>query len=242
MKIIKIDAITSTNDFLKSLVKNTQPQTAIAVLTSNQTKGKGQVGTSWAFEEGNSLAFSVFIPFSIAVQEVFKITIAVSLGVKKGFEELGLTEIAIKWPNDIMADGKKIAGILIENSWKNNNLLSTVLGVGVNVNHFKMPAFPQATSMAMVTKSTFEVDVVFQTLLKAIEKEFKTIESQNYSSYIKQYSNFLFKKDSVVVFEDVSQKRFNGIIKGVTRSGSLNVILDDETIKNFALKEVKLLY
>ena len=121
MRLVKLDAIDSTNDFLKDLVRQQNVENFTVVTAENQTKGKGQMGAVWNSEIGKNLIMSVLIKdFLFNSKDVFNLNIAVSLAVIKSLERLEIPNLSIKWPNDIMSGDKKIGGILIENSFKSN--------------------------------------------------------------------------------------------------------------------------
>lgn len=243
MKTIKISAIGSTNEYLKSLVKKTYVEDGTLVMTDNQTQGKGQMGSIWYFEIGKSLAFSILKRFKEPFEHpLFYINLAVSLGVKNAIEELGIPKVTIKWPNDILADGKKIAGILVENQLQKARLNTSIIGVGVNMNNEDFPNFPQASSLLLnsgVHYSSGEVvDAIYRNILVQIERL-----NHDSSEMMKQeYEAALFRKGIISSFQNIQNQRFNGIIQGVTDKGLLEVLVDNKRIKQFQLKEIKLLY
>jgi len=116
MKVIKLDAIDSTNEFLKGLSSKQQLENFTVVTAENQTKGKGQMGSVWDSEAGKNLTMSVFVKDSLSdVNQIFKLNIGVALAVIEALETFNIPNLMIKWPNDIMSYNFKIAGILIEN-------------------------------------------------------------------------------------------------------------------------------
>ena len=127
MYIIKLDAIDSTNSYLKTIcVKNT-PKDLTVVIAEHQTNGRGQMGTNWQVEASKNLTFSVFKHVSfLKVSEQFYISMAVALGITKALKELQIPKITIKWPNDIMSGGKKICGILNETKLKGNKIENVI--------------------------------------------------------------------------------------------------------------------
>ena len=127
------------------------------VITNNQTKGRGQHGTSWQSVPQQSLLFSMFKRFeNLPTNKISSITYAVSLGLENAFKKYKIPNITIKWPNDIMSRSKKMAGILIENQIKQGNVVSSVIGLGINVNEKKFKSLPQATSMFLATGNKFD--------------------------------------------------------------------------------------
>ena len=119
MQLIKLDAIDSTNEFLKGLSSNQLLENFTVVTAENQTKGKGQMGAIWNSEPSKNLIMSVLVTdFVTDINQIFDINIVVSVSIIQVLQDLNIPELSIKWPNDIMSYNKKIGGILIENSIK----------------------------------------------------------------------------------------------------------------------------
>ncbi len=243
MKIIKISAIGSTNDYLKKLSKTSTLDDETVVQTLHQTHGKGQMGASWQFEIGKSLAFSIFKKAEgLPISHQYLVNFAVSLGVKNGLEAMGIPKIFIKWPNDILADGKKVCGILVENQFQQSETLHSIIGIGINVNNTSFSKYPQASSLRLNTGILYSLDEVFEKVSKAVLAELEHIQETNFEAYKTKYEANLFRKGVISTFENLERKKFNGIIEGVSNNGMLLVKLSDDSIKEFRLKDIKLLY
>jgi len=135
MNIIKIDAIDSTNSYLKKLATNGTINSYTVVVAKHQTAGRGQMGTLWVSEANKNLTFSFLIKFnSFKSTSQFYLSMAVSLGVLLAVNAVVKSSFFIKWPNDILADKDKVAGILIENTLRGNFIKQSVIGIGLNVN------------------------------------------------------------------------------------------------------------
>tara|TARA_Y100000815_G_scaffold204033_1_gene187801 strand:- start:20090 stop:20821 length:732 start_codon:yes stop_codon:yes gene_type:complete len=243
LKIIKINAIGSTNDFLKDLAKQTFVADGTVVRTEDQTQGRGQMGASWHFEPGKSLAFSVFKRFpKMPLKQAYAVNFAVSLGVKKALEELGMTSVTIKWPNDILAEGGKICGILIENQFREPESFTSIIGIGINVNNSNFHELPKATSLFMQRGMPFSLDEVFETVVNFVLKELNAASQDNFEKLKNEYETYLFRKGKVSTFEGNDGAVFSGIIKGVSSEGLLQVLLENNLLREFQLKELKLMY
>ena len=130
MKIINLSQTTSTNDYIKSFE---QTQEIIVVTTQYQTKGRGQSG-AWVSDQGQNLLFSVKImPRDIPANQGFILSQANALALRDTITKY-LTEVSIKWPNDIYVKGRKISGTLIENTLSGKNIYQCVIGTGININ------------------------------------------------------------------------------------------------------------
>ena len=129
MQIIKLNAIDSTNNYLKQLLIDTALEDFCVVTTNHQTKGRGQMGAEWVSEKDKNLTFSVLkkVP-SVNLSRQFLLSILVSLSIVKTLEQYKLPKLAIKWPNDILSDHHKVSGILIENLIKSNKIDCSEIG------------------------------------------------------------------------------------------------------------------
>ncbi len=242
MKVIKLDAIDSTNEFLKDLISKQLVDNFTIVTAENQTKGKGQMGSVWNSETGKNLIMSVLIKnFIIDITEIFNLNIAFSLAVITALEERKIPKVSIKWPNDIMSDNKKIGGILIENSIKSDGTISSVVGLGLNVNQTYFQDLPKASSLALVCDAIFNKE---ELLISIIENMKLNIVSWNEQSDLmwQKYTNSLFKKGIPMPFQNKENQNFMGIIQGVSSNGKLKILLENDAISEFDIKEIQLLY
>ncbi len=243
MKIIKLNAIDSTNTYLKQLAKETQLLDETVVVAENQLSGRGQMGNGWLSREGQSLTFSIFKEFErLTVARQFVISMAVSLAILEAIKRFNIPDISIKWPNDILSANRKIAGILIENVLEGSFVKYSIIGIGLNVNETDFPNLPQASSMKLETGKTFLLEEVLDTILKNVFKNLKNLPAADFSEMKRTYENNLFRKEKVSVFETPERLRFNAIIKGVSNIGELLVETENDPLQKFQMKEVKLIY
>jgi BirA family biotin operon repressor/biotin-[acetyl-CoA-carboxylase] ligase len=242
MKLIKLDAIDSTNEFLKGLSSNQILENFTVVTAESQTKGKGQMGSVWDSEPSKNLIMSVLVKdFIPNINQIFDVNIAVSVSIIQVLERLNIPELSIKWPNDIMSYNKKVGGILIENSIKSDGSINSIAGLGLNINQMNFENLPKASSLALICNTTFDKEEI---LLKIVEKLEQNIQSwnQNADSLWTEYTNKLFKIGIPMPFEDQNQQNFMGIIQGVSPIGKLEILLEDDSISEFDIKEIQMLY
>ena len=201
-----------------------------------QTNGKGQRGQKWESENNKNLLISLLIEPNISIFKQFNINKFISLALIDTLSSLGI-DSRIKWPNDILVNKRKIAGILIQNIILNNIITHSVIGIGLNVNQlfFKNYNF-KATSLELELYQNFFLKDIQNLLLKNIQNRLKNFrEGLDADS---EYLNVLFKKDQVSFFESTCES-FNGIIRGVTERGLL-IVQTNNITKTFNLKEVKM--
>lgn len=243
MNIIKLDAIGSTNTYLRELLVQSNLDNLSVVVAQNQYDGKGQRGAKWAASDGTSLTFSVLVRDTLGdVSQIFDMNVAVTLSVLQALEKHVSMPFKIKWPNDILSANKKVGGILIENSIKAVDDIQSIVGIGINVNQSSMLDLPSASSLKMLCGEQRDKDAILMDILQALKSNLLLIKQGQSDLLWQQYHQNLFRKDLVSSFESSQGVFFNGIIKGVTRYGSLQVLTQDGVISEFSLKEIKLLY
>ena len=223
--------------------KNVALEDEMVVHAIHQSEGRGQAATKWHSEAGKSLCFSMIKDMStFESEEQAVMNWAVSLGVKKGLEHLGMQNIAVKWPNDILSDGRKIGGILIENQWHAGTMASAIIGVGINVNNSNLPSLPQATSMLLQSGNTFEISQVLLKVVASISAELKRLGADDFHTLKADYEAELFRRNMVSEFEDAEGHYFQGTIKGVSNDGRLILELEDGVQNQYEMKQLKLRY
>ena len=242
MRIIKLNAIDSTNSFLKEMIYTEDVADYTIVVAQHQTKGRGQMGTTWNSDKGKNLMFSMFKDLSIHVVEFpFYISMAISLAIFKTLKTLNIPYLSIKWPNDILSADKKICGILIENVIK-NKLNSTIIGIGINVNQTEFNNLPKASSLKNITGVHYNLDEILHSIIKHTKAYSEILQQGDYDVVKNEYEANLFRKNKPSTFKNAEGELFSGFITGVTKYGKLMVTLEDEIVKKFDLKEVTLMY
>lgn len=243
MKIIKLDAIDSTNSFLKELAQNSVLEDYTTVVTNNQTSGRGQMNNKWLSEPDKNLTFSVFTKLkNLHIENQAYLNFAVSIAIVKVLNLLSVPNLSIKWPNDIMSDSQKICGLLIETTFKKMQIKNTIIGIGLNVNQTNFP--PQlhnASSLKNKCNQEFDLDSLLDKLLDEIKIQISRIENDELENIHKEYQLCLFKKNIPTAFKnEKSQLFFMGMIKGVSTNGKIQIQLEDDSIVEFDIKEISL--
>lgn len=240
MEVIKLNATDSTNTYLKNLAKTKLLADGLIVMAHNQTAGRGQLDATWVSSECQSLTFSIFKRFSnLVINDFFAISMATSIAVNKTLKILQVPGSTIKWPNDIMSYSKKIGGILIENQIEYNLINSSIIGVGINVLQRKFDQLPAAASILMASGQAMEVEEVFQKIAENLLMELK--KPLDLKKLKVEYEKILFRKNHISVFESQDGDRFNGMIQGISDQGKLLVEMENAGIREFDLKEIKML-
>lgn len=242
MHIIKLDATDSTNTYLKNLQQRNELDDFTTVVTREQSKGKGQMGASWESEPGKNLTFSTLKKFNnLSVADGFLLNICVSLAVSNALKQFSIPNLHVKWPNDILSGNVKICGILVENILFGNQIKTSILGMGLNVNQITFPTVSNATSMKLLLDHTFNLDEVRKSIMEELKNQFFLMEEKQYRMLRNMYEQQLFRKDKPSTFKNAKGDFFMGFIRGVSTQGRLLVELEDAILKEFDLKQIQLL-
>jgi BirA family biotin operon repressor/biotin-[acetyl-CoA-carboxylase] ligase len=242
-QILKLDATDSTNLFLRNLLRSEDPPDYTVVVVDKQLKGRGQMGTVWVSEGGKNLTFSVLRRFdAFGVEHQFVLNIAICMAVSDVLKALGVPNVKVKWPNDIMSGSVKICGILIENVLKGSIIAQSIIGIGLNVNQTIFEGLEKASSLKVITGKDYDLDELLQKILERIQYHLNGIEAKTVGQLLPAYEEILFRKDKPSTFISPIGDMFVGYVRGVSPSGKLVLELEDEIFKEFDLKEVTLLY
>ena len=185
MNYIKFDTIESTNDFLKSYIKQNKVPSFFYVYADEQTKGKGQRSNSWKSDCCKNILISYFIEFERLAKNQFQLSQIVSVSVLEFLQKFNIPDLKIKHPNDILAGPFKISGILIENTLSKNKIKHSVLGIGINVNQTHFPDLPFATSLKKITGIEYDRKELIHSLTEILKRNFNLPENEIQNKYVR---------------------------------------------------------
>jgi len=239
IQILELEDCGSTNEFLSALSREKNVPEGFIVITPNQTSGKGQRGNLWHAEPGINLTFSIlYKPHFLPIEKQFYLSIAIALGIADAFNTILPT--IIKWPNDIYTvnssyKSKKLGGILIENSIKNNQFENSIIGIGLNINQIEFP-IEGPSSLRLETNTFYQPNEILNLVLEKIEKRYLQLKNEQYSLLENHYYNVLYLINKISSFK-ANNKVFEGEIQGIDQYGSL-VINDGKNDLYFAVGEI----
>lgn len=237
---IRLNEIESTNLYMKNLVRKQRPEEGSVVVADYQTGGRGQMGNSWFSSKGDNLLFSLVIyPKNVLANEQFIISRIASLAIKHTLEQF-TDDIRIKWPNDLYWQDKKIAGMLIENDLRGNQIDNSIIGIGINLNQQIFPSeLPNPISLRQITASETDKEYVLNIFLHEFFLLYRELERGEISGIEDEYMLDLYRVNDYYWFEDANGK-FQAKIENVLPSGYLELItLEDEKKRVYAFKEVQ---
>ncbi|MFZ4785233.1 MAG: biotin--[acetyl-CoA-carboxylase] ligase [Flavobacteriales bacterium] len=239
--IIELDSVDSTNNYAANLIKLSSTPDGTVITAQEQTQGRGQRGTQWMAKKGDNLLFSIIVfPQFISPDEMFLLSQITALAVHDTVEEICQTDVAIKWPNDIIVEDKKICGILIENNWSDFKVQSSIIGVGLNVNQNHFP-YPKATSIKQLVNQYLPTSTVLKVLLLHFDKWYELLKSGKKTFVRQRYQSYLYRLNQPCEFIYDNEK-IKATIINVETGGLLVLQNNDKGIFKADLKQIVMLY
>ena len=230
--------LNSTNKFLQEFGDFNNDRKSFVISIDYQTNGVGQRGSFWESEPGENLLFSMFSFYQyLKINQTFAINKMVSISILTTLVNLGIENVKIKWPNDILIGDEKIAGILIENSIQGEKVKSLIIGIGLNINQLKFKDYKRkCTSLKKVKGIEFSRFDILEKLKKTIETNFSKLKN-DFTAFDREYLENLYQFNVWKGYLIYNQRK-NACIKGVSFGGDLEVKIDSEEILSLKNKEI----
>ena len=187
--------IANSNDKIKEVFKEND-NSHLALFCINQKKGRGRKGRIWKSKVGD-LTCSILIKKKLDISEMGRINIIIVSIIMNIFEELGLDKIKFKWPNDIIINEKKIAGILIETSVSNNVVTQFVIGIGVNIKS-RPNDLKYSTTSLLENGLRIKPHKLFFSIIKSLYFYIENYKNIEFSYLSKKLSNRFYNKESII--------------------------------------------
>jgi BirA family transcriptional regulator, biotin operon repressor / biotin---[acetyl-CoA-carboxylase] ligase len=238
-RILKLDSVESTNDYVSGILKETKPEEGSVYSSLFQSAGKGIGQNKWESEKGKNLLFSlVLYPSFLPVENQFLISKTVSLGIAN-YIQAKTNNIKIKWPNDIYYKEKKIAGILIENSIKGSNLNSSIIGIGFNLNQAEFKSdTPNPVSLNQITKKTYSIDQELVKIRTNIRFFYDKLKAGKFEEINQEYLKCLYRFNEIHDFK-TGEEIFKARITGINKYGHLQLTTENNEIREYGFKETE---
>lgn len=220
-KIFTFDSIDSTNNCAKA-VAGCGATEGTVVIAEQQTAGRGRMGRPWQSNPNENLIFSIVLRPHVSADALNLLPLYVAVAISEAIERVTGLKVECKWPNDILYNGKKLAGILIEGSVKQDTMDYVVIGVGINVNQMKFDGDLSTKASSLRLESNKEIDRarLFKEILGGLEKDYRMFQTSGFQSVVPQWiahSSMLNKPISVSQQGNV----ISGVVKGLSPEGGL---------------------
>jgi len=217
--------IGSTNSAAMAAAADGAPEGTV-FLAEEQTAGRGRGANSWQSPRSTGIYCSAILRPALPPSDVLVLSLAAGLAVQAAIQQVDSRVHAdLKWPNDLLIDGKKVCGILTEMNAEATRVRYLVVGVGLNVNQSSFPKDLPATSLSLVTGSEWSRVDLTSALLKSLDREYRTLmeDSDERHSILRRFaenSSWVHGKD-VRIEENGSA--FEGTTEGLDQRGFLQV-------------------
>lgn len=240
---MEVASCTSTNDLLRETIENSFQAEGAVLFTSHQTAGRGQIGTKWHSQPGDSLTFSIWLrPKFLHPTRLFLLNMAISNAVIQFMRQYISPESRIKWPNDLYIGNKKSGGILIENTLNQHQITGSIVGIGTNLNQTEFPMeLPNPVSWKQTTGNSYQPKEVLQKLLPYLDAWYHLLRVEAHQKIKEEYTRYLLGVNTLLNYEDATGI-FQGTIHGVDDTGCLMLTKETGEHCKYRLKEIRFLF
>lgn len=218
-------SIDSTSTYLKRNYKKLDNLTFVSA--DYQEAGKGRMGRKWESSSNENLMFSFLIKDAKLIDKYASISLASAVSIFKVLKKLKVSNVSLKWPNDVYVDGKKICGILLESVSENNQISCLIVGIGLNLN---VESFPEeiakkATSYFLETNKKISLSRVKRKVYKELQKSLNEIKKGN-SSYLDLANEYNYLKNKEVYAEYLGERVLVKVLN-INPDNSLKVLVNN---------------
>ena len=228
-KIFHFQTLESTMDTAKHLVKKDVPHLSV-VIAENQTAGRGRMNREWSSSRGG-LWFTLILKPVIPPPLAYIYNFAASLSLSRSLKKLFDLKVSVKWPNDLLLNGRKLVGLLSEMETRGDMVDHIHIGIGINVNNHPWPEEPNAISLREVLGKNLPRKPILETFLNDFEKRIQTLDCHDIMNGWKQQTSTI---GSQVRIQTLS-KVYEGMAIDVEDTGAL-------IIENSAGQNKKIIY
>lgn len=236
--LLFLDETTSTNEIAKNYA-NDGCEDGFLVVTDNQTAGRGRLGRVWQCEKSAALCMSVVLKPDIMPYEAPQITLVAGIACAKAINKITGLDGRIKWPNDIIINGRKVTGILTEMSAEIERVKYVVVGIGVNINneHFDDEIKDKATSVFIETGIRHKRSVFADEITNELISLYKIYCEKGLSALVDEYNSLCINVGRYV--KTVGREEIEGKALGINEKGEI-LIETEHGIKAVLSGEVSL--
>ena len=237
--ILVLDTVTSTMDEAFRLGMENCPEGTV-VCAESQSKGRGRLGRVWSSPKAKGLYFSLVLRPSIPLNQLAQLTLMSAVALAEAIEETSELKPLIKWPNDILLEDHKLAGILTELRAESDQVKFVVVGIGLNVNSTAHQLVSGASSLKIAAGQNFDRPKVFQAVLRSLEKWYLKLLRHGFPEVMEEW-----KKRSATLNRRIKITDSAGTIEGqavdLDEDGALLIRKDNGLIVKKSAGDVFLL-
>ncbi len=238
-KIVHYFRTDSTNTDALRLAAKGAPHGTL-VVAEEQTAGRGRFGRAWYSERASGIYASLILRPPLPPAAAPVLTLMAGLAAHHAIHRTTCLAVDIRWPNDLLLNGKKVCGILTEMNAELDRIHSVVLGIGINVNHREMPAELRsiASSLRIEGKKTYSRTQLLVALLKELERHYHLLLEEGGAAIVNAWSAASSFAQGKRVRVLTGSGGFVGTTDGVEPSGALRVRHEDGAVESLVAGEV----
>lgn len=217
------DHLESTNTYLMQKLSAGQAH-ASCVATNLQTKGRGRRGRNWQASLGASLTFSLLWRFQCGAAALSGLSLAVGIALIRTLHSMGIHQAQLKWPNDVLINHEKLAGILIELQGDMEGPSAAVIGVGINLNlpnNIKQQIDQHAIDLASVSAQPINPNVLLGSLLQQLTDVLRDFEQNGFKSLRNEWMQHHVYHQQQVRMLMPDGREMHGVVQGIAEDGAL---------------------
>lgn len=233
--------IDSTNSYLLRALQVGSLPSGLSVVAEAQTAGRGRRGRQWVSPFAKNLYFSVNWNFQSGMSCIEGLSLVVGISIAEALREIGLQDVSVKWPNDIVVANKKLAGILLEVMGDPTGLCHVVIGVGLNVymRAGQISGIDQEwTALQQLLDLKIKRSEMFVRLMHHLVNNLKKFERDGFAAFISAWDSYdAYRGQEVCIL--LGDRVVIGVASGVSNTGEL-LVSNDAGIQSFSSGEVSL--
>lgn len=240
-RIIHKERVASTQTLAHQLAQDGSEHGTI-IVTDEQTAGKGRVGREWHSSKSKGIWMSIILRPSILPYLAPQLTLLTATVIADVIHSYTKIKPQIKWPNDILINGKKVAGILTEMQAEQDQIQYVVIGIGLNVNQtladFPVDLGTKATSIQIETKKEWVIKSIVQKLLVMFEERFTHYLDTGFPDVKNKWEGYGYKMGEQIWIK-TAKDRWQAIFMGIAEDGALLIKRNEEEIERIYSAEIE---
>ncbi len=238
IEVIRLGETTSTSDVARTLAEERHSRTPLLVTARHQFAGRGRGDHRWLSSPGDDLLMTLlWYPRRLPAASQFSLSMATALAVSRLLQPLA-GGVAVKWPNDLLVAGQKIAGILIDHTLRGEHIDHTLLGIGININAVSVdPSLPAAVSLRQITGRHHDMEQLLSRLTALLKKYLRMVDEKDFASLKAEYESLLYGRGGTHTFRTASGEEIEARIAGVDDYGRLLLSTGDGHTRPYGMDE-----
>lgn len=200
-----------------------QAQEGTLVVCDHQTNGRGQLGRTWHEVKNEGIAMSLLVRPDVPMHQAGQLTLVAGIALAQSLQTFNVP-VTIKWPNDILINGRKVAGILTEMQTEADRISSVIIGIGINVHHEQFPEGikDRATSLVRESGRTFRRAEVVATFLNRFERLYTQWLELGFGSFVSEWETLADRLHERVTLR-TRQMTASGTLLGIDETGTIRI-------------------